>query len=296
MLTEVSLFFKKEPRYFWILLAVGIIYGAIFLSPHFKRPATGKPVLFEKFRSDLSPPPTQAWSFSMLFKVVILFMLAGIVVSFLLGLISAILPEGGSENSLMLLHMLILNGLCLYWMIHFVRRSGGRWQDLGLRVPDTGLLREVAVGFVGYLRILPLFALVIATLLTLANFLNYEPPAHPLVNIFIEEEKRAPFLMILSVLLGAVISPIFEEIFFRGFCYPILRNHWGKIWGMILSSAFFAGIHHSGFVFWPIFILGMALAFLYEKRRSLIASITLHITHNSLLIGYFFLAKQIIGR
>ncbi|HOW88594.1 MAG TPA: CPBP family intramembrane metalloprotease, partial [Candidatus Omnitrophota bacterium] len=67
-------------------------------------------------------------------------------------------------------------------------------------------------------------------------------------------------------------------------------------WGMTLSAAFFAGIHHSGFVFWPVFILGIALAYLYDKRNSLIAPIVLHITHNTLFIAYFFLIKQIISR
>ena len=62
-----------------------------------------------------------------------------------------------------------------------------------------------------------------------------------------------------------------------------------------LSAAFFASIHHSGFVFWPIFVLGIALAYLYEKRRSLIASITLHVVHNTLFIAYFFLVKQMLG-
>ena len=358
MLSQIFLFFKKEPKYFWVFLAVAVIYGLIFISPAGNRPALSdseevlrfraaeeswnqdmsregalsdfmerepalslifilmtvffiaafliggvldviglwKPALFEKFRSDLSPPPTQAWSFSMLFKVVVLFMLMGVVISFLIGILSPWFPKRSAGNIFMLLHTLILNILCVYWMIVFVKRTGGDWRDLGLRVPGTGLLREILVGWVGYLKVLPLLVMVVVILLGLAGFLGYEPPDHPLVNIFIEEEKRAPFLVAFSVALGVVIGPAVEEIFFRGFCYPILRNRWGKIGGMILSAAFFAGIHHSGFVFWPVFILGIALAQLYENRRSLAASITLHITHNSLLIGYFFLAKQIIGR
>ena len=151
------------------------------------------------------------------------------------------------------------------------------------------------IGWTGYLGVLPIFALVLAVLLFLANLVRYEPPPHPLVNVFIEEEKRLPFLVAFSAFLGAVIGPVFEEVFFRGFCYPILKGKVGKVWAMVISAAFFASIHHTGFVFWPIFVLGLALAYLYESRRSLLAPITLHVTHNTLFISYFFLVKQMIS-
>jgi len=215
---------------------------------------------------------------------------------FLMGAIQAVFFQGDSDNVYLILHTLALYFVGVYFMMRFVKKSGGHWSDLGLRVPGTGFFREVGAGFLGYLGVLPLFVAVLLVLLVIANFFHYEPPAHPLVNIFLEEEKRAPFLMAFSLLLGAVMGPVFEEIFFRGFCYPVLRNRWGKSWGMVLSAAFFAGIHHSGFVFWPVFVLGITLAYLYEERRSLVASITLHITHNSILLGYFFLVKQIISQ
>ena len=63
---------------------------------------------------------------------------------------------------------------------------------------------------------------------------------------------------------------------------------------MVLSSVFFAVIHYNQFAFLPIFILGLSLAYLYEKRGSLLAPIALHIIHNTIFIGYFFLAKQIV--
>ena len=358
MLKSIVTFFKKEPKYFWLLFVLLVFYGFLMLNPWSREPepkpskqmsdfrtaeekwnrdmenegafrdfAKREPVLAdlfqmmtlffilafligliidvlwswkrgfcEKFGTDLSPPGNQSWPFSMLFKVIVLFMFWGILLSALLGISHAFFPKAALDNHYMILHTIGLNLVCLYFMVKFVKRSGGRWQDLGLRLPATGFFREVGVGFMGYLAILPLFAIVVVGLLFVASVLHYEPPAHPLVNVFLEEEKRAPLLLAGSVLLGTIVGPVFEEIFFRGFCYPIFRNRWGKFWGMTLSAAFFAGIHHTGFVFWPVFILGVALAYLYEKRQSLVASITLHITHNTLFIAYFFLIKQIIDR
>ena len=114
------------------------------------------------------------------------------------------------------------------------------------------------------------------------------------MEIFLEEEKRAPVLVLYSLFLAGIVGPIVEEIFFRGFFYPILKQKWGIAWAMVITSSAFAFIHQNQFAFWPIFLLGMALAYLYEKRRNIIAPITLHVVHNSLFLAYFFLAKQII--
>lgn len=290
-------FAKREPflaalfEFMTLFLLLAIVVGVILDVLRI-----WKPFFFKKFRSDLSPPPNQMWPLTIFPKVIILIAFFSLCLSFLMEVIRAAFFQGTSDNAYLILHTLGLYFVGLYFMIRFVRRSGGCWRDLGLRVSRAGFFREVGAGFLGYLGVLPLFMIVLMVLLAAANFYHYEPPAHPLVNIFLEEEKRAPFLMGLSLLLGTVVGPFFEEIFFRGFCYPVLRNRWGKSWGMVLSAAFFAGIHHSGFVFWPVFVLGIALAYLYEERRSLVASITLHITHNSILLGYFFLVKQIISQ
>lgn len=358
MLRSISLFFKKEPLYLGLLLAVLAFYGyLLFYAPsraaepkasgemaHFREAekkwnqdmsregafrdfAAREPVMASLFEAmtlffilailaglfvdtllifkpasllkcpgGADPPVIKAWPFSILFKVILLFIFYGIVLSLIMGTFQALFPKRVSENGAMIFHTLALNGLGLYFVVRFIKSSGGTWRDLGFHRPTGGILREIRAGFLGYLGALPVFSGVVLLLLAAASFIHYEPPAHPLVNALLEDETRAPFLVGISVFLGIIAGPLLEEIFFRGFCYPIFRDRWGKGWGIVLSAAFFAGIHHSGFVFWPVFILGVALAYLYEQRRSLVASITLHITHNTLLMGYFFLIKQILGR
>ena len=138
----------------------------------------------------------------------------------------------------------------------------------------------------------PLFLVVF--LFIAAQLFSYTPPVHPLVVILLEEEQ-SPFLIGYSVILGVVIGPVLEEIFFRGFCYPIFKSKWGKWPGMILTSLFFALIHDNQFALLPIFALGMALVYVYEKRRSLVAPIVLHLTHNGFLMLYFFITKQMFA-
>ena len=244
-----------------------------------------------------APPRTaswEEWKLSMLFKVVVLFMSASLLLSLFLTFVHHVMLPESSDNFFLLLHATIADILCLIFLGIVIHGAGGRWKDLGLRIPRTGMLREMAVGLGGYLAALPFFAAVLIFLVAFAHFFHYEPPPHKLVEVFLEEEERSPALIFYSIFLAAAAGPFFEEIFFRGFCYPIFKKRWGMCWALLLSSAFFALIHESTFAFWPIFVLGMALTYLYEKRGSLIAPVTLHIVHNSIFIAYFFLAKQVV--
>ncbi|MBN1688344.1 MAG: CPBP family intramembrane metalloprotease [Candidatus Omnitrophica bacterium] len=254
----------------------------------------------KRFRSHLvfqfHEPSFSDWRLSMLFKVVVLFFAAGLMASFILGYFRRVVFEGPSDNFYILMHTTLVDVLCFLFIWHVMNRSGGGLRDIGFRVPDGKILRELVIGWLGYLAILPAFAIVLIAVVFISEWLAQEPPLHPIINVFLEEEKRNPFLVQYSVLLAAVIGPFFEEIFFRGFCYSIIKKKWGKIWGMLASSALFAWIHESSFAFWPIFVLGLGLAYLYEKRQSLIAPMVLHITHNSVFLAYFFLTKQVLAQ
>lgn len=278
--------FQSMTVLFVLALLAGLILDILFLL---------KPSWRRNFTSGAPPPQAKPWPFSILFKTVLLFLVSGILLSVGLGIVHVVIPKFGSENLYMILHTFFLDVLCVVFMVTFLKQQGSHWRELGFRVPEGKAAREVGAGFMTYLGILPVFVLVLVILFVVANLFHYEPPPHPLVNVFLEEEKRQPFLVVFSVLLGVVIGPVFEEIFFRGFCYPILKGKIGKFWAMAASSAFFAGIHYSGFAFWPIFVLGMGLAWLYETRKTLISPIVLHVTHNAVFISYFFLVKQVIG-
>lgn len=233
------------------------------------------------------------WSYGMIYKVIVLF----IVFSFGTGLVLALLRSFGGDSStnfFILLHTTIMDILCFFFVKNMVTGAGGSLRDIGFRIPARQPLREVFFAWGSYTAILPVFAGLLLLLVFIASLVNYQPPAHPLVNVFLEEEVRAKPLIIYSIFLAVVVGPIFEEIFFRGFCYTILKNKLGVKWGMIISSAFFALIHENTFAFWPIFILGMVLCYVYEKRGSLLTTIVLHVTYNSIFIYYFFVAKEIV--
>lgn len=97
-----------------------------------------------------------------------------------------------------------------------------------------------------------------------------------------------------QVLLGAlavvVAAPIGEEIFFRGFLFGSLRRRFGFWVSGAISGAVFAAVHVLPLLMPLMFVVGLGLALIYERRGSLVASMAAHAAFNS--IGFTFILLQ----
>jgi membrane protease YdiL (CAAX protease family) len=109
--------------------------------------------------------------------------------------------------------------------------------------------------------------------------------------------------ILLTLITVAVVAPIGEEVFFRGFA----ANAWGRSLShnsaILRSSLFFAFVHilntatTSASVSWRVAIfnfaarvpVAFALTWLYMRRRSILASGTLHAGYNGLITVISFL-------
>lgn len=243
-------------------------------------------------RASVHAPNEFVWRPVILLRVLIL-SFAGIVASSLgFSYGSIVNPE--NENLFGLFHTLMIDFFVCFSIYAVLKAEGMSWaQFLGNAKVKIG--EEIKRGITCYVITFPFFMVCLFLTVAISNWLHYEPPAHALVKIFIEEENRSMFVFQLALILAAFAAPIMEEIFFRGFCYRLFRDWWGVRGAMGISAAFFAGLHGSGFAFFPIFVLGLALAGLYEKRGSLTACWTFHILHNILFTSYFFSIKSLLG-
>ncbi len=284
--TKPSLFYLFS--FFTALLVTILISGFVINVGWATRPEWRARIL-----SGPGPPLARTWGMGTVFKVIILFVLGTMSLSFFLALLKATLFRSTSPNFFVLLHTTLSDLLCIGFVVCFIVRSGGHWKDLGFR--GVRLVKDFLVGLAGYAAILPYFFIVLFLLVIVVQILSYEPPPHPLVEVFLAEE-RSPGTIAYSLFLACVAGPLFEEIFFRGFCYPVFKKRWGTGWALVLSAAFFSAIHQNLFAFLPVFILGLGLGYLYEKRGTLVPSIALHVIHNTVFIAYFFLAKEVLMR
>ncbi|MCP4346102.1 MAG: CPBP family intramembrane metalloprotease [Desulfobacterales bacterium] len=81
-------------------------------------------------------------------------------------------------------------------------------------------------------------------------------------------------------LLGGLIAPIAEEIFFRGVLFSFLRQ-WGLLPALILSTLVFAFIHPVRGIPSTQIIGGILFAGAYEVEKKLTAPITIHVIGNT---------------
>jgi membrane protease YdiL (CAAX protease family) len=93
------------------------------------------------------------------------------------------------------------------------------------------------------------------------------------------------------VLAVVVLAPIAEELFFRGIVFNAWLREGGRRWAYIGSAALFAAVHLSLVSALPIFLLGLALAWVYERTRNLLAPIAMHATVNGISVTIALLER-----
>jgi len=103
---------------------------------------------------------------------------------------------------------------------------------------------------------------------------------------FMTEEKRAYFRIILIIVLidSSILSPIIEELMFRGIILAGFNKSFGIIWGCILTTMFFILIHGSklgklDFLITTLFI-SIVLLLIRIRTSAVGPAIAFHISYN----------------
>jgi membrane protease YdiL (CAAX protease family) len=102
-----------------------------------------------------------------------------------------------------------------------------------------------------------------------------------------------PILVVLAIV---VLAPIAEESFFRGIVFNAWYREAGRRWAYIGSAALFAAVHLSFVTLVPIFLLGLALAWVYERTQSLLAPMVMHATVNGISVAIALLVRYDVIR
>lgn len=162
------------------------------------------------------------------------------------------------------------------------------WKDK--RTPKTPPIEfDIGTGAVTWFISFPIVSilgdLIEKLLQTLFSYSAYEQTAVKLIKV----SADFPIALILALFSILIMAPLIEEFLFRGVLQTHLREKIGSKPAILLSSLLFALFHFSlsqglGNVALMISLLflGCFLGFLYEKYRSLWASISLHITFNTI--------------
>lgn len=188
-----------------------------------------------------------------------------------------------TENNVALMLLVIVQDIIIVgaaWTFSVLRYQVG-WEQLGLRRFDAAFGCLFSFALLGLSYLIRICYVVIA----MALGLELQPQE---VIYRMDVSGWNFFITFLSV---AVIAPLTEEIFFRGFLYAGLRTRVGIRNAMLISTLFFSALHFSVDAFVPIFVLGLFLAWTYEKTGSLYPGILLHAANNGIALIALALAQ-----
>lgn len=97
-----------------------------------------------------------------------------------------------------------------------------------------------------------------------------------------------PWVVIVAIVF---LAPIAEEIFFRGVVFNAWLREGGRKWAYIGSAALFATVHLSLVSLLPIFLLGLALAWVYDRTGNVLAPIAMHATVNAISVALALMVR-----
>jgi membrane protease YdiL (CAAX protease family) len=170
--------------------------------------------------------------------------------------------------------------LFLLWAIYvlIVKRYRCSWRTLGMRPAAWQWL--AAVPFV-------------YAILTFAYVLLYRgmvavfgPAAHWPAQLTPETLAAAqqPTLEVLVIITGTILTPLVEELLFRGVLYQALRRSMPVSSAAVLSAMIFAFMHLNVVMFVPLLVMGLVLALVYEWSESIYPTILLHACNNGIML------------
>ena len=192
------------------------------------------------------------------------------------------------QRSVVLFVTLFINlTICLY--VFYIVRLEYRQSITTLGLSIVNLSDNIKQGIKRYLITLPFIVLAGFIINLISSYYGIAPEMQDVIRWLLEE--KSIFVIVSLVFFGIIIAPVMEEIIFRGFIQSALKNSFGRQYAIIISASLFAAVHMDIFAFLQIFILGILLGNLYERTRTLTASIVVHILHNSLTMVFLLYFK-----
>ena len=154
-------------------------------------------------------------------------------------------------------------------------RGNLRAASVGLRrVSARWLLIGAGLGLLGWF---------LTRGVVLAYFWVTKDTSNPQAELVIAA-RGTPAQFALTLLVAALTVPIAEEMVFRGVLYTWLRR-WGVTLAVVGSALLFGLYHGINVVFPATMVLGLLLAFAYERSGSIWPGVVAHVLYNVLVFS-----------
>lgn len=114
-------------------------------------------------------------------------------------------------------------------------------------------------------------------------------------HIPMEDFLNTPQAALMTAIFAVSLGPLMEELFFRGFLYPVLARRFGVPASVLVTAAGFGIIHGAQLAFafglvFIIFLVGLVLTIVRAKTNSVAASFVVHVAYNSTIVAMGMIA------
>lgn len=211
-----------------------------------------------------------------------------------IGMLFSIFGDAFLDYAVNLLHIPDneLSYFVLSFAVQFITTVGlvlllckGRWRELGLR-PAAGK-SMVKYGILG--------GIILFIAISLMGYViqHFKPDLKPQTYEDMLRSVKDISGFTVVFLIGAVLAPLSEELYFRGMMYPVFRNYLGPLGGAVVAGTIFGLSHWDLWRTIPLAIGGAALCYIYEKTGSILVSALAHGMWNGVmsLIIYLSIVK-----
>ncbi|MBA3957910.1 MAG: CPBP family intramembrane metalloprotease [Parachlamydiaceae bacterium] len=147
---------------------------------------------------------------------------------------------------------------------------------------------DIKIGMLTWFVCYPLVIVISQSIAIIISWFGFVITRNEQVAVkFLRMAMEHPVLLTLTAIFIVVVVPVVEEVLFRGFLQTWIKQLWGRSVAIVIASLTFALFHFApsqGFdnveLITSLFVLACFLGFVYERQRSLWASIALHGTFN----------------
>lgn len=109
-------------------------------------------------------------------------------------------------------------------------------------------------------------------------------------SILKEILSSGPISETACILVYCFLTPLLEEIVYRGFLLTSLVSDMKWHWAVVISSAVFSAAHFSGENFLQLFVIGSVLGCSYCWTGNLTSSFVIHSLYNALILVMTYLS------
>ena len=256
------------------------------LHPHPETPVPPIPIPVDAGGRGVAARPKATWRWwEALGVYVVTFLLAGFATLPILSLVKD--QDLGNILATAVAAVLIVAVLVLW-----LSRSHPGWRDI-IGFPAAGrwfreIRASIGFGLVLYPAMVIGVGIVVSLVLRAISGHDVEAPEQVPQHLSLLGD-------VVTAIYAVAIAPIHEELFFRGILYRSVRDRYGLVPGLLATGTAFGMIHYlpgpwqdAVLLMGVMFFNGIALAWWYERRGTIVASMVAHMTFNVIGIVLIF--------